>query len=436
MSELTFTRRTVVAGTVAAGAAGLLPGTVAVAAQPAAVPAASAGSNAIRPFRYSAPQAELVDLRRRINATRWPERETVTDQSQGVQLARIRPLVEYWGKSYDWRRGEARFNAVPQFVTEIDGLEIQFAHVRSPHRDALPLIMTHGWPGSIFELLKVVGPLTDPTAHGGRAEDAFHLVLPTYPGYGFSGKPTHGTDWNPPHVARAWHELMLRVGYPRYVAQGGDWGAIISEVMAIQAPEGLLGVHTNMPGTVPADVLRLVRNREPAPTTFSDAERVAYAGLEKFYHHGFGYAEMMNTVPQTLGYGLSDSPVALAAFFYDKFAAWTDSGGEPERVLPRDEMLDDITFYWLTNTGTSASRSYWDAAQAGGGPFNARDIPVVPVAVTVFPGEIYRAPRSWGERNYHNLIHWSEVDRGGHFAAWEVPDLFSAELRTAFGGLR
>jgi len=298
----------------------------------------------------------------------------------------------------------------------------------------MPLIMTHGWPGSPLELLKTIAPLTDPTAHGGRAEDAFHLVLPTYPGYGFSGKP-QGTDWGPAHVAHAWHELMLRLGYTRYVSQGGDWGAIISQVMAVQAPEGLLGIHVNMPGTVPPNVLRLIRNREPVPSSFSNAEKVAFAGLEYFYRKGFGYAEMMNTRPQTLGYALADSPVGMLAFFYDKFTEWT-YGRDPEKALTRDEILDDVTLYWLTNTGTSSSRSYWDAAQSGGGPFNAVEISKVPVAVTVFPSEIYRAPRSWGEQTFKKLIYWSEVDRGGHFAAWEEPELFSAELRAAFRSLR
>ena len=389
---------------------------------------------AIRPFRINIPEEDLVDLRRRIAATRWPDRETVTDQSQGVPLAKLQELVRYWGTDYDWRKAEATLNALPQFVTEIDGLDIQFIHVRSRHANALPLIMTHGWPGSPLELLKVIGPLTDPTAHGGRAEDAFHLVLPTYPGYGFSGKP-RGTDWGPIHVAQTWDELMRRLGYERYVSQGGDWGAIISEVMAVLAPAGLLGIHTNMPGTVPPSVVKLVRNRETVPAEFSDVEE-AYASLDVFYNTGFGYAEMMNTRPQTLGYSLADSPVGMAAFFYDKFATWTYSGGEPERSLTRDEMLDDITLYWLTNTGASSSRSYWDAAQLGGGPFNAVDIPTVPVAVTVFPGEIYRAPRSWGEQNFHNLIYWNEVDKGGHFAAWEEPELFSTEIRAAFRSLR
>ncbi len=390
---------------------------------------------AIRPFRINVPEADLVDLRRRVLATRWPDRETVTDQSQGVQLAKLQAIVRHWGTSYDWRKAEATLNALPQFVTTIDGVDIQFVHVRSRHPNALPLIMTHGWPGSVFELLKVIGPLTDPTAYGGRAEDAFDLVLPTIPGYGFSGKPRN-TDWNPVQIARAWDELMQRLGYKRYVSQGGDWGAIISEVMAVQAPPGLLGIHINMPGTVPPSVVKLVRNREPAPAGFSDVEKAAYASLDVFYNQGFGYAEMMNTRPQTVGYALADSPVGMAAFFYDKFAAWTYSGGDPERALTRDEMLDDITLYWLTNTGTSSSRSYWDAAQGGGGPFTAIDIPKVPVAVTIFPGEIYRAPRSWAEKTFHKLIYWNEVDKGGHFAAWEQPELFTTEIRAAFRSLR
>jgi pimeloyl-ACP methyl ester carboxylesterase len=389
---------------------------------------------AVRSFRIDIPEEALVDLRGRIAATRWPERETVGDQSQGVRLEKLQDLVRYWGTDYDWRKVEARLNALPQLITKIDGLDIQFVHVRSRHPNALPLIMTHGWPGSVLELLKVIGPLTDPTAHGGRAEDAFHLVLPTYPGYGFSEKPTEA--WGPGRVARAWDTLMKHLGYERYVSQGGDWGAIISQVMAVQAPSGLLGIHTNMPGTTPPSVLRLIRNREPAPAGFSDAEKAAFGGLETFYRKGFGYAEMMNTRPQTLGYGLSDSPVGLAAFLYEKIATWTHSGGDPERVLTREEILDNITLYWLTNTGTSSSRSYWDAAQGEGGPFNAIVISSVPVAVTVFPGEIYRAPRSWGEQSFKKLIYWHEVDKGGHFAAWEQPELFSAEIREAFRSLR
>ena len=391
--------------------------------------------NAIRPFRINVPEEALADLRRRVVATRWPERETVTDQSQGVQLAKIQPLIQYWGTDYDWRQAEAKLNALPQFVTTIDGVDIQFVHVKSRHPNAMPLIMTHGWPGSIFELLKVVGPLTDPTAlrwTSGRrlrsrhADAARVWVLRQAAGQPVGPRP-HGTRWD---------ALMQRLGYTRYVSQGGDWGAIISEVMALQAPPGLLGIHINMPGTVPPSVLRLIRNGDPVPSSFSDAEKVAFAGVNAFYKKGFGYAEMMNTRPQTIGYGLSDSPVGLAAFFYDKFAAWTDSGGEPERVLTRDEMLDDITLYWLTNTGTSSSRSYWDATQLGGGPFNAFDIKNVPVAVTVFPGEIYRAPRSWAEQSFHKLIYWNEVDKGGHFAAWEQPELFVTEVRAAFRSLR
>ena len=388
----------------------------------------------IQPFRMTVLEASLADLRRRIAATRWPDKETVSDRSQGVQLERLQELVHYWGTAYDWRKAEAKLNALPQFITKIDGVDIQFTHIQSHHPNAMPLIMTHGWPGSALELLKVIGPLTDPTVHGGRTEDAFHLVLPTYPGYGFSGKPTEA--WDPGRVARAWDVLMRRLGYQRYVSQGGDWGAIISQVMAVQAPEGLLGIHTNMPGTTPPSVLQLIRNREPAPATFSDAEKVAFAGLEAFYRKGFGYAEMMNTRPQTLGYGLSDSPVGLAAFLYEKIATWTHSGGDPERVLTRDEILDDITLYWLTNTGTSSSRSYWDAAQGEGGPFNAIEIAQVPVAVSVFPGEIYRAPRSWGEQSFKKLIYWNEVDKGGHFAAWEQPEIFAREIRAAFRPLR
>ncbi len=389
----------------------------------------------IRPFRIQVPDAALADLRRRVVATRFPEKETVADHSQGVQLAKFEPLVRYWGTGYDWRKVEAKLNAIPQFITTIDGVDIQFAHIRSRHPNAMPLLMTHGWPGSILELMKVIGPLTDPTAHGGRAEDAFDLVLPTIPGYGFSGKPTT-TEWTPLKIGTAWDVLMKRLGYTRYVSQGGDWGAIISEVMAVQAPAGLLGIHINMPGTVPPEVVHLVRTKQPVPAGFSEAEKAAYKSLDYFYNWGFGYAEMMNTRPQTLGYGLSDSPVALAAFFYDKFTEWTYTDRQPEKSLTRDEMLDAITIYWLTNTGTSSSRSYWDAARLGGGPFTRFDIPNVPVAVTVFPGEIYRAPRSWGEQSFKKLIYWNEVSKGGHFAAWEEPELFAVEIRAAFRSLR
>lgn len=389
----------------------------------------------IRPFRIDVEQEDVDELRRRVQATRWPDEETVSDRSQGVQLSKLRPLVEYWGNGYDWRKVEARLNALPQYITEIDGLDIQFAHIRSPHEDAMPMLMTHGWPGSIIELLKVVEPLTNPTAHGGEAGDAFHLVLPTMPGYGFSGNPT-STGWSPDRMASAFHELMLRLGYKGYVSQGGDWGAIISELLAVQAPEGLLGIHINMPGTVPPDVLRHLLNFDSAPEELSDSEKQAYERLLHFYRDGFGYAAMMNQSPQTIGYSLADSPVGMAAYYYDKYAEWTDTGGEPDRIFSDDEMLDAISFYWLTNTGTSSSRSYWEGAQAGGGPFNAFDIPTVPVAVTIFPSEIHQAPRSWGEKAFGNLIYWNEVDRGGHFAAWEQPELFASELRAAFKSLR
>ena len=386
---------------------------------------------AIRPFRINAPEEQLRDLRRRVVATRWPERETVNDRSQGAQLAKIQELVRYWGTDYDWRKAEAKLNALPQFVTEIDGLDIQFVHVRSRHPDAMPLIMTHGWPGSVFELVKVIEPLSDPTAHGGRADDAFDLVLPSMPGYGFSGKPK-GTGWDPNHIARAWAELMNRLGYEHYVSQGGDWGSVVADKMASQKPAGLVGIHVNMPATVPPDVAKALNNGDPAPAGLSDVEKAAFASLNNLYTKGGGYAAMMVTRPQTLGYGLSDSPAGLAAFFYDKFADWTDSGGQPEKALTQDEMLDDITLYWLTNTAASSAQLYWEN---NANNFNAVDI-AIPAAITVFPGEIYRAPRSWAERSYHNLIYFHEVGKGGHFAAWEQPELFAEELRAAFRSLR
>jgi pimeloyl-ACP methyl ester carboxylesterase len=413
---------------VGAGCAGSVPTAT---THGSSAPSSSAGTEAIRPFHAHVPDTAVADLRRRVAATRWPDRETVGDQSQGVRLEKIQALVRHWGTDYDWRKAEAKLNALPQFVTEIDGLDIHFIHVRSRHPNAMPLIITHGWPGSVFELLKVIGPLTDPTAHGGRAEDAFDVVMPSMPGYGFSGRP-EGGGWGPDRIARAWAELMRRLGYQHYVSQGGDWGAVVSDVMARQAPPGLLGIHINMPATVPADVARALNSGDPAPIGLSGAEKAAFDQLDAFYKKGSGYAAMMVTRPQTLGYGLADSPVALAAFFYDKFATWTDSGGEPERVLTNDEMLDDITLYWLTNTGTSSARLYWEN---NANNFNAVDI-ALPAAVTVFPGEIYRAPRSWSERSYHKLIYWNEVAKGGHFAAWEQPELFVTELRAAFQSLR
>jgi pimeloyl-ACP methyl ester carboxylesterase len=385
----------------------------------------------VRPFRVSVPDEELADLRRRIAATRWPDRETVTDRTQGVQLAKLQELVRYWGTDYDWRQAEAKLNALPQFMTQIDGLDIHFIHVKSRHENALPLIMTHGWPGSVLELLKVIEPLIDPTAHGGNAEDAFHLVLPSMPGYGFSARP-QGTGWGPDRIARAWDALMRRLGHERYVSQGGDWGAVVSDKLAAQAPAGLLGIHVNMPATVPPEIAKALLLGGPPPAGLSPEEKRAYEGMDALNKTGSGYALMMVTRPQTLGYSLADSPAGLAAWFYDKFADWTYSGGDPERSLTRDEMLDDISLYWLTNTGTSGARLYWEN---NANNFNAVDISI-PAAITVFPGEIYRAPRSWAEQAYHNLIYFNEVDKGGHFAAWEEPELFSEEIRAAFRSLR
>ena len=391
---------------------------------------------AVRPFRIDVPEAALVDLRRRVLATRWPDRETVIDQSQGVQLAKIQALARYWGTDYDWRKAEATLNGLPQFVTTIDDLDIQFVHVRSRHPNALPLIMTHGWPGSIFELVKVIGPLTDPTAYGGRAEDAFDLVLPSMPGYGFSGKPTD-TGWGPDRIARAWDVLMKRLGYTRYVSQGGDWGSVVADVMARQAPAGLLGIHVNMPATVPANVAKALNNGDPAPAGLSAEERAAFDSLSTFFTKNAGYGVMMVTRPQTVGYGLSDSPIGLAAWMYDKFSQWTYSGGEPERSLTKDEMLDDITLYWLTNSAISSAQLYWENNNNNFSAVAQKTAEIsIPVGVTVFPGEIYRAPQSWTKQAYRNLIYFNEVDKGGHFAAWEQPELFAAELRAAFRSLR
>ena len=391
---------------------------------------------AVRPFRIDVPEAALVDLRRRVLATRWPDRETVIDQSEGVQLAKIQALARYWGTDYDWRKAEATLNGLPQFVTTIDDLDIQFVHVRSRHPNALPLIMTHGWPGSIFELVKVIGPLTDPTAYGGRAEDAFDLVLPSMPGYGFSGKPTD-TGWGPDRIARAWDVLMKRLGYTRYVSQGGDWGSVVADVMARQAPAGLLGIHVNMPATVPANVAKALNNGDPAPAGLSAEEKAAFDSLSTFFTKNAGYGAMMVTRPQTVGYGLSDSPIGLAAWMYDKFSQWTYSGGEPERSLTKDEMLDDITLYWLTNSAISSAQLYWENNNNNFSAVAQKTAEIsIPVGVTVFPGEIYRAPQSWTKQAYRNLIYFNEVDKGGHFAAWEQPELFAAELRAAFRSLR
>jgi pimeloyl-ACP methyl ester carboxylesterase len=393
----------------------------------------------IRPFDIDIPDEALDDLRRRIAATQWPEKETVADQSQGVPLAMIQKLARYWMTDYDWLTCEARLNALPQFITEIDGLDIHFIHVRSQHDDALPLIVNHGWPGSIIEQLKIIDRLTDPTAHGGSEEDAFHVVIPSMPGYGFSGKPT-STGWGPERMGSAWNELMKRLGYGRYVAQGGDWGAFVVDQMGLQEPEGLLAIHTNMPATVPADVDKASLAGNPPPSGLSAEERRAYEQLIRTYAQ-VEYARMMAARPQTL-YGIADSPVGLAAWLLDH----NDADGQPAAAvvsaldrtasdtgeLTRDEILDNITLYWLTNTGISASRLYWEYK---GGFFNAKGVSI-PVAVTVFPGEQYQAPRSWAEQAYPNLIYFNEVDRGGHFAAWEQPELFSQEIRAAFKPLR
>jgi pimeloyl-ACP methyl ester carboxylesterase len=430
MSE-TFSpaRRSVLAGSAALSAVGLLH----------RQPVAAAEDNAIRPFRIDVPEEELSELRRRIAVTRWPERETVADQSQGVQLATVRDLARYWATDHDWRKVEARLNGLPQFITEIDGLEIHFIHVRSKHDNALPLIVTHGWPGSIIEQLKIIDPLTDPTAHGGSESDAFHVVIPSMPGYGFSGKPT-ATGWGPEHIGRAWAELMRRLGYTSYVAQGGDWGAFVVDQMGLQAPAGLLAIHTNMPATVPADVDKALLAGEPPPSGLSADEQRAYEQLVRTFKQ-VDYARYMASRPQTL-YGIADSPVGLAAWLLDH----NDADGQPAAAvasaldrtssstgeLTRDEILDNITLYWLTNTGVSASRLYWEYK---GGFFNTKGV-TIPVAVSVFPGEQYEAPRSWTERAYPKLIYYNKLDKGGHFAAWEQPRLFSAELRAAFKSLR
>ena len=391
--------------------------------------------SAIRPFRVNVPEAELTELRRRINATRWPERETVTDASQGVHLAVIQALARYWATDYNWRKCEAKLNAFPQFITEIDGLDIHFIHARSKHENALPLVVTHGWPGSPIEQLKIIEPLTNPTAHGGHAADAFHVVIPSMPGYGFSGKPT-STGWDPAHIARAWVTLMTRLGYSRFAAQGGDWGGVVVNLMAQQAPPELIGIHTNFPGIVPPDVARALQHGEPPPAGLSVEERRAYESIVFLYQH-VAYATQMASRPQTL-YGLADSPVALAAWMIDHdvpsygHIAGLFVDGEPYGDLTRDDILDNITLAWLTNTGVSSARLYREYKGAYINDFNVS----VPAAVSVFPEEIYDAPRSWAERAYHNLIHYNRVGKGGHFAAWEQPQLLSEEVRAGLRSLR
>ena len=392
--------------------------------------------NAIRPFQVNVPEAELTDLRRRVSATKWPERETVADESQGVQLGTIQKLARYWATEHDWRKCEAKLNARPQFITEIDGLDIHFIHVRSKHENALPLIVTHGWPGSVIEQLKIIDPLTDPTAHGADASDAFDLVIPSLPGYGFSGKPTT-TGWDPVRIARAWTVLMKRLGYTRFAAQGGDWGDSVTEQMALQAPPELIGIHVNMPATVPPDIAKALQLGSAAPSGLSADERHAYDQLEFFNKHGLGYALEMANRPQTL-YGIADSPVGLAAWIldhdersYELMARIFDGQPQPGG-LTRDDVLDNITAYWLTNTAISSARLYWENKLSF---FDVKGVSI-PVAVSVFPDEIYAAPRSWTERAYAKLIHYNKLDRGGHFAAWEQPQLFIQEVRTGMRSLR
>jgi pimeloyl-ACP methyl ester carboxylesterase len=421
-------RRTILAASAAAGVMTLLP-----------PQSAATTEGAIHPFRVTVSEEAVADLRQRIAATRWPDRETVTDSSQGLQLATMQDLGRYWQTGYDWRKVEARLNALPQFMTEIDSLNIHFIHVRSRHAHALPLIVTHGWPGSVIEQLKIIDPLVNPTAHGGNASDAFHVVIPSMPGYGFSGKPTT-TGWGPERIARTWVALMRRLGYTRFVAQGGDWGALVVDVMGASAPPELLGIHTNMPGTVPADVERALLTATPSPPGLSAEERRAYEQLAATYKQ-VSYATLMGTRPQTL-YGIADSPIGLAAWLLDH----NDSGGQPAAAvaaallrtasttgeLTRDEILDNISLFWFTNTAISAARLYWENKLSY---FGVKGV-AVPAAVSVFPGEQYEAPRSWAERAYPRLVHFNRLEQGGHFAAWEVPQLLVSEIRSAFRSLR
>ena len=424
---------TAATGIAVAGAASLLP----------PFPASATAADAIRAFRINVPEANLVDLRRRLAATRWPDKETVADDSQGVPRAMLQELVRHWQTDYDWRKVEARLNALPQFITEIDGLDIHFIHVRSKHEDALPLIVTHGWPGSVIEHLKIVDPLTNPMAHGGDVSDAFHLVIPSMPGYGFSGRPT-STGWDPSRIARAWIVLMKRLGYTRYVAQGGDWGSPVTNEMAKLAPPELLGIHVNLPGVVPPEIFKAIQSGDPPPTNLSVDEERAFEQVKVSFSTRRAYAQIMGTRPQTLS-GLADSPSGLAAWLLDH----PDGYGQPAAAiasavvghtvnghtagaLTRDDVLDDITLYWLTNTAISSARLYCENKIN----LYLRANVSIPAAVTVFPGENFQAPRSWTEQAYHKLIYFHRADKGGHFAAWEQPELFSTELRAAFRPLR
>lgn len=385
----------------------------------------------VRPFRVHIAESDIDELRRRIRETRWPDNETVPDNSQGLKLAELKDIVEYWGGGYDWRKAEAELNRYPQFTTQIDGVDIHFIHVRSKHKNALPLVITHGWPGSVFELVKVIGPLTDPTAYGGRPEDAFDVVIPSMPGNGFSGKPT-SVGWDVDRIGHAWANLMKRIGYSRYVAQGGDWGAAIAGAMARQAPKGLVGIHVNLPAAQPPEVAAAIASGSPAPIGLSADEKAAFDALKMFFQKNRAYAAIMATKPQVIGAALTDSPAGLAAFMLD----YNDQ--EPLRLVDRDELLNNITLHWVTNSAASSARIYWE--EGGRSVTNSvaqqTDKITLPVAVTIFPDEVYRAPETWVRRAYRNLIYYNEVDRGGHFAAWEQPRLFTEELRSAFKSLR
>jgi len=412
---------------------------LAVSSNAQTAPETRATDTTIRPFHIHVPDADLVELRHRIAATRWPDKETVADRSQGAQLANLKALVQYWGSGYDWRKAEAKLNALPQFVTNIDGVDIHFIHVKSKEKNAMPMLITHGWPGSVIEQLKIIGPLTDPTAHGGKAEDAFDVVIPSIPGYGFSGRPTE-LGWDGDRIGRAWDVLMKRLGYTRYVSQGGDFGSIVNEAMGRQAPPGLLGIHVNLPAAVPPEITVALASGAPAPAGISEQERAVFDALRTYSMQGnTAYVAMLGARPQAIGYGLTDSPVGLAAFMlqHPGFATWT-YGDDPQQSPTKDDVLDNFTLYWLTNTAASAARLYWE--NKGRGPTSAaaqRTSEIsVPVAVTVFPQEVYRPPETWVRRAYPKVIYFHEAEKGGHFAAWEYPEVFAAELRAAFKSLR